>query len=114
MIFNYIDCFNGIFISSFNILYGISDHFAEKVISAPIILLLMLVLAQLIRASLPKSLTLELRLFSIYLHASLHAILYPLMILVGWSLFLIKSLAFFNNSEARITTDVVPSPTSLS
>jgi len=86
----------------------------KKSFSAPIILLLMLVLAQLIRASLPKSLTLALRLFSIYLHASLHAILYPLMILVGWSLFLIKSLAFFNNSEARITTDVVPSPTSLS
>ncbi|KAH3681957.1 hypothetical protein WICPIJ_007076 [Wickerhamomyces pijperi] len=33
---------------------------------------------------------------------------------VGWILFFTNSLALFKSSEAMITTDVVPSPTSLS
>jgi hypothetical protein len=36
------------------------------------------------------------------------------MILVGCNLFLIRSLALFRSSEAIMTTEVVPSPTSLS
>ena len=39
------------------------------------------------------------------------AILYPEIIIVGWILFLIKSIEFFNNYAAIKTTLVVPSPT---
>jgi hypothetical protein len=48
------------------------------------------------------------------LQDSFAANLKPAIIFVGCTLFLIKSFAFFNNSAANITTDVVPSPTSLS
>lgn len=46
-----------------------------------------------------------------YLTASLQASLYPLMTVVGCSLFLTSSSAAFRSSAATITTDVVPSPT---
>jgi len=39
---------------------------------------------------------------------------YPAMIDVGWMEFLTSSLARLSSSEARMTTEVVPSPTSLS
>ena len=48
------------------------------------------------------------------LQASLQAKRYPLMTVVGWMRFLISSLARRSNSEAIITTEVVPSPTSAS
>ena len=50
----------------------------------------------------------------ICLIASLSAILYPDMTVVGWTLFFINCVALLNNSAAKITTEVVPSPTSLS
>ncbi len=46
--------------------------------------------------------------------ASLMADLYPPITVVGWIFCLMSSLALFNNSAATITTEVVPSPTSLS
>ena len=46
--------------------------------------------------------------------ASLHARRYPVMIVVGWTLALTSSFALRKSSAAMITTDVVPSPTSLS
>ena len=72
------------------------------------------VLATLMRASLPRSATESARVFWIYAQASLAAILYPAMIFVGWTLFLMSSFARLRSSEAKITTEVVPSPTSLS
>ena len=39
---------------------------------------------------------------------------YPEMILVGCTLILMSSLALFSSSAARMTTEVVPSPTSAS
>jgi hypothetical protein len=42
------------------------------------------------------------------------ASLYPLMMLVGWILARTRSFARFNSSAARMTTLVVPSPTSWS
>lgn len=50
----------------------------------------------------------------IYLTAYLAANLYPDMIVVGCTLILINSFARRSNSAATTTTDVVPSPTSLS
>lgn len=82
--------------------------------SGPINLLLIDVLATFIRASLPISLTESDIFFSKNVQASLAAYLYPAIILVGWTLFLIKSFALLNISAARITTEVVPSPTSWS
>jgi len=88
---------------------AIAENFSE---SAPIILEDIEVLAQLIKASLPNYLT-EVAIVSFKnLQASLAAILYPKIILVGCTLFLINSLAFLNNSAAKMTTEVVPSPTS--
>lgn len=72
------------------------------------------VLAQFNSASSPKLYTVTASLSSIYLQAYLAANLYPAMIFVGWTFILISSLARFSNSAAKITTDVVPSPTSLS
>jgi hypothetical protein len=42
------------------------------------------------------------------------ASLYPLMMLVGWILARTRSFARFNSSAAKMTTLVVPSPTSWS
>jgi len=81
---------------------------------APMILLLILVLATLIKQSLPNVSTLTANCSVKYLTASLQASLYPVMTVVGWILFLTKSLARFNSSAATMTTEVVPSPTSLS
>lgn len=72
------------------------------------------VFAQLRSASSPRLSTVTESLSSIYLHAYLAAILYPAMMLVGCTFILINSLALLSNSAARITTEVVPSPTSLS
>ena len=92
-----------------------STHISPKnLLSLPIILDDIAVLALLIKASFPKSDTDMHKFSSIYLQASLAASLNPEIMLVGWTLFLINSLALFKNSEAKITTDVVPSPTSLS
>ena len=72
------------------------------------------VLAQFMRHSFPRSLTLRQRFSQMYLQASRQAILYPLIMLVGCNFQLISSFAFLSNSDAIITTEVVPSPTSLS
>lgn len=40
--------------------------------------------------------------------------LYPVITVVGWILFRTRSLALLSSSDARRTTEVVPSPTSLS
>ena len=50
----------------------------------------------------------------ICLIASLSANLYPEITVVGWTLFFINWVALLSNSAANITTEVVPSPTSLS
>lgn len=83
----------------------------KKVGSALINLLDMEVLAQLFKASSPKLSTVTANLSSMYLHASLAAILYPMMMLVGCTFILINSLALLSNSAAKMTTEVVPSPT---
>lgn len=70
------------------------------------------VLAQFNKASSPRLSTVTESLSSIYLHAYLAAILNPAMMFVGWTFILISSLALLSNYAARITTDVVPSPTS--
>ena len=85
---------------------------AKKLASDPIILDDIEVLATLIKASLPNSDTLIAKWSSINNLASLIAYLKPVIILVGWTLFLIKFSPLFKNSAAKITTLVVPSPTS--
>jgi hypothetical protein len=80
----------------------------------PIILLDIAVFATLIKASLPRESTFILDWSCINFTASLHARRYPVMIVVGCTLALTSSLALRNSSAAMITTDVVPSPTSLS
>jgi hypothetical protein len=70
------------------------------------------VLAQLSKASSPRLSTVTANLSSMYLQPSLAAILNPAMMLVGWTFILISSLALLSNSAARMTTLVVPSPTS--
>lgn len=45
---------------------------------------------------------------------SFKASLYPYITVVAWILFLINSFPLFKSSAAKITTEVVPSPTSLS
>lgn len=88
------------------------------------------VLATLTRASRPSLSTLVESCSAMNLHASLHASLmmsviasykegkvtdlYPVMTVVGWILFRTSSFARRSSSEARRTTEVVPSPTSLS
>ena len=72
------------------------------------------VLAALIKASLPRVSTLTLRWFYINLTDSLSASLYPDITEVAWILFFINSFPLFKSSAANITTEVVPSPTSLS
>merc|ERR1719516_154522 len=82
--------------------------------SAPMSLLDMQVLAQLIRHSSPRSSTLRVRCSLMYLTASLLASLYPAIIEVGWIFCFTSSSAFFSSSAAMMTTLVVPSPTSSS
>ena len=82
--------------------------------SALMSLLDMEVFAQFARAYVPRVSTLTARVFSMYLHAYLAAILYPEMMLVGWTFILMSSLARLSNSAAKMTTEVVPSPTSAS
>src|SRR3989338_11112522 len=80
----------------------------------PMILELSEVLAALMRHWRPSASTgweSERRMYRV---ASRQAVRYPAMTQVGWTLFLISSLARFNNSPATMTTDVVPSPTSSS
>lgn len=72
------------------------------------------VLATLMRASLPSLSTLVDICSAMNLHASLHARRYPAMTVVGWILLRTSSFARLRSSEARRTTEVVPSPTSLS
>lgn len=72
------------------------------------------VLAQFINASSPKLYTVTASLSSTYLQASLAAILKPAIILVGCTFILMSSLALLSNYAAKITTEVVPSPTSMS
>ena len=91
-----------------------TTRFAKKLGSAFINLLDIEVFAQFRRAYSPILSTETASLSSIYLHASLAAILKPEIILVGWTFILISSLALFRSSAARMTTDVVPSPTSAS
>lgn len=78
------------------------------------ILLAIDVTATLINASLPNESTRTLNCSCINRTASRHASLYPLMIVVGCSLAFTSSFARRRSSAAIITTDVVPSPTSLS
>ena len=72
------------------------------------------VLAALIKASLPRVSTLTLKFYEINLIDSLRARRYPDMTEVAWILFLMSSFPLLSNSAARITTEVVPSPTSRS
>ena len=87
-------------------------NLAKNSASEPMILEDIEVLATLIKASLPKSDTLIAKLSLINLQASLIANLNPVIMLVGCTLFLIKLSALFKNSAAKMTTLVVPSPTS--
>mmetsp|Transcript_61312 Transcript_61312/g.161125 ORF Transcript_61312/g.161125 Transcript_61312/m.161125 type:complete len:217 (-) Transcript_61312:17-667(-) len=61
-----------------------------------------------------SSFTLTLRLLWMYFRDSFIAMRYPEMTVVGWMLFLTSSFARFSSSAAMITTEVVPSPTSVS
>mmetsp|Transcript_7403 Transcript_7403/g.6635 ORF Transcript_7403/g.6635 Transcript_7403/m.6635 type:complete len:393 (-) Transcript_7403:30-1208(-) len=88
--------------------------FAYKSQSFPIILLLIDVFAALINASLPNFDVLIVIFSAMNLIASFLALRNPEMIEVGCICCSTNSLARFNNSEAIITTEVVPSPTSLS
>ena len=72
------------------------------------------VLATLIKHSLPSLSTLVDSCSAMNRHASLQASRYPVMTVVGWILFRTSSFARRKSSEARSTTEVVPSPTSLS
>lgn len=80
----------------------------------PMTLLDMLVFAMLTRLSFARASTFTLSWASMKRTASLHASRYPLMTVVGWILFFTKSLARRRSSDATMTTEVVPSPTSLS
>ena len=91
-----------------------TTRFAKKTGSALINLLDIDVFAALRRASSPRLSTVTASLSSIYLHASLAAILNPIIMLVGCTFILISSLALLSSSAAKITTEVVPSPTSAS
>lgn len=92
----------------------LTTRLAKKLGSTLINLLDIEVLAQLSRASSPKLSTDSASLSSMYRQASLAAILKPAMMLVGCTFIFMSSLALFNSSAAKITTDVVPSPTSAS
>ena len=83
-------------------------------LSGPITLLFIDVLAALINISVSSSVILCTKCDWMYFTAYLAAYLYPDIIVVGWTLILINSLARRSNSAAKTTTDVVPSPTSLS
>mmetsp|Transcript_32780 Transcript_32780/g.52769 ORF Transcript_32780/g.52769 Transcript_32780/m.52769 type:complete len:243 (-) Transcript_32780:239-967(-) len=86
----------------------------KKSASLPIILEDILVFAAFIMASSPRS---ESRIDMFLLmnrHASFLASRKPDMMVVGWMCFLTSSFADFKSSAARITTLVVPSPTSWS
>ena len=86
----------------------------KKSESDPMTLLDMDVLAMFINDSRPRVSTFVLMFSFIYLTASRRANRYPVMIVVGWILFFTSSLARRNSSAAMRTTEVVPSPTSLS
>lgn len=92
-------------------LMALTTRFEKKVGSALMSLLDIDVLAQLVKASSPRLSTVTASLSSMYLQAYLAAILKPIIMLVGWTFILISSLALFSNSAAKITTEVVPSPT---
>jgi hypothetical protein len=92
-------------------LIELTTRLAKKTGSALMSLLDMDVLAQLSKAYSPKLSTVTANLSSMYLHASLAAILKPAMMLVGCTLSLMSSLALLSSSAARMTTEVVPSPT---
>ena len=70
------------------------------------------VLAQFNKAYYPKLSTETANLSSMYLQDSRAAILNPEMMLVGWTFILTNYCALLRSSAARITTEVVPSPTS--
>lgn len=72
------------------------------------------VLATLIKPYSPISSTFNDKCSLIKLIPYLHAVLYPDIITDGWIYFFIIYYAFLNNSDAIITTEVVPSPTSSS
>ena len=71
-------------------------------------------MATLIKPSFPKSLTSIDNYYLIKLIDYLHAVLYPDIMTLGCIYFYIIWYAFYNSSDAIITTDVVPSPTSSS
>mmetsp|Transcript_46536 Transcript_46536/g.149379 ORF Transcript_46536/g.149379 Transcript_46536/m.149379 type:complete len:200 (-) Transcript_46536:305-904(-) len=87
---------------------------AKKSESRPTILEDMDVRAQFMRVSEGRFSTGMPRCSSTYLHASRIASRMPLMMDVGWILLRTRSLERFRSSEAVMTTDVVPSPTSWS
>jgi len=72
------------------------------------------VLATLTRQSRPSLSTLVESCSAMNRHASLQANRYPVITVVGWILFRTSSFARRKSSEASKTTEVVPSPTSLS
>jgi hypothetical protein len=88
------------------------DMSKEGCTYAPIILEAMDVLAAFKKVSAGKFSTLVDIFSAINLHASFFAKLKPLITDVGCTPFFTKSFATFNNSAAKITTEVVPSPTS--
>mmetsp|Transcript_16439 Transcript_16439/g.52317 ORF Transcript_16439/g.52317 Transcript_16439/m.52317 type:complete len:250 (+) Transcript_16439:906-1655(+) len=87
---------------------------AKKSLSAPMILDDMLVLAALMRCSRASVSLLITRFSFTYRTASFMASRKPEMMLVGWMRCRTSSLPRLSSSAARMTTDVVPSPTSWS
>mmetsp|Transcript_11266 Transcript_11266/g.39151 ORF Transcript_11266/g.39151 Transcript_11266/m.39151 type:complete len:400 (+) Transcript_11266:554-1753(+) len=87
---------------------------AKKSASPPMILLLMDVRAAFISVSAPRESVDSASLSSMYLHDSFMARRRPAMIDVGWILLRTRLLARLRISDATMTTEVVPSPTSWS
>ena len=86
----------------------------KKSDSGPRIFEAMEVFAALMSISLPSSVTDVIMLLFTYFTASRIASRKPDMTVVGWILLFTSSLARFRSSEAMMTTEVVPSPTSWS
>mmetsp|Transcript_12966 Transcript_12966/g.15736 ORF Transcript_12966/g.15736 Transcript_12966/m.15736 type:complete len:240 (+) Transcript_12966:1749-2468(+) len=87
---------------------------AKRSDSGPMIFEDIEVFAALIKSSLVIEVVGIVSSFLMYLTLSLKASLYPRMIFVGCNPWLTSSFARFKSSDAMITTEVVPSPTSLS
>mmetsp|Transcript_25921 Transcript_25921/g.62646 ORF Transcript_25921/g.62646 Transcript_25921/m.62646 type:complete len:205 (-) Transcript_25921:47-661(-) len=101
-------------LTSFTMWMASHARLAKKSDSRPNILEERVVLAMLNAISRPRSFVFTASWSLMNLIDSFIARRYPVMIVVGWIEFFTSSLARLSSSAATITTEVVPSPTSLS